>query len=96
MRYSQDATDVILGAAAAARELGHGFVGSVHLTLALAREPGTAGILLRQLGLTADFAYDIAAVLYGVGSQGLPLPQGFSDQARRILRGAAGEAANRE
>lgn len=92
MRYSQDATDVILGAAAAARELGHGFVGSVHLTLALAREPGTAGILLRQLGLTADFAYDIAAVLYGVGSQGLPLPQGFSDQARRILRGAAGEA----
>ena len=92
MRYSQDATDVILGAAAAARELGHGFVGSVHLAMALAREPGTAGTLLRQLGLSGDFAYDIAAVLYGVGSPGLPLPQGFSEQAKKILRCAAGEA----
>ena len=92
MRYSQDATDVILGAASAARELGHGFVGSAHLTLALTREPGVAGTLLRQLGLTAELVYDILAVLYGVGSQGLPLPQGFSEHARWILRGSAGEA----
>ena len=92
MRYSQDATDVILGAAAAARDLGHGFVGSVHLTLALTREPGMAGGLLRQMGLTAEFVYDVSAVLYGIGEKGLPLPQGFSDHARRILQGAAGEA----
>ena len=63
MRYSQDATDVILDAAAAARELGHGFVGSAHLTLALAREPGVAGRLLQQMGLTGDFASDSCAVL---------------------------------
>ena len=92
MRYSQDATDVILGAAAAARELGHGFVGSVHLLLALSREQGTAGRLLRQLGLSSRLAYDVSAVLYGVGTPGLPLPQGFSAQARKTLRCAAGEA----
>ena len=92
MRYSQDATDVIIAAAAGARELGHGFVGSVHLMLALSREPGEAGRLLRQLGLRAQLAYDIGAVLYGVGTPGLPLPQGFSTQARKTLRCAAGEA----
>ena len=92
MRYSQEGTDVILGAAAGARELGHGFVGSAHLMLALAREQGAAGQLLRQLGFSAQLAYDFCAVLYGVGSSGLPLPQGFSGQARKILRCAAGEA----
>ena len=92
MRFSQEATDVILGAAAGARELGHGFVGSAHLMLSLAREQGTAGYLLRQLGLSAQLAYDFCAVLYGVGSPGLPLPQGFSGHARKILRCAAGEA----
>ena len=92
MRYSQSGTDVVLGAAGAAREMGHGFVGSAHFAVALAREPGYTGHMLRQMGLTGDFAYDICAVLYGVGSPGLPLPQGFSGPARRILRGAAGEA----
>jgi len=92
VRYSQEGTDIILGAAAGARELGHGFVGTAHLMLALSREPGASGKLLRQLGLSGQFAYDICAVLYGVGSPGLPLPQGFSTQARKVLRCAAGEA----
>ena len=93
MRYSQDGTDVILAAAAAARELGHGFVGSIHLCVALARDGGIAGNLLRQMGLSGDFAWDIAALLYGVGHRQLPLPQGFSQRARKCLRAAAGEAA---
>ena len=92
MRYSQDGTDVILSAAAAARELGHGFVGSIHLSIALAKEPGIAGSLLRQLGLTGDFAWDIGALLYGVGHRELPLPQGFTQRAKKCLRAAAGEA----
>ena len=92
MRYSQDATDVILGAGAQARALGHGFVGSVHLMLALSKDPGPAGRLLRQLGLMPQTVHDVSAVLYGVGTAGLPLPQGFSSHARKILRCAAGEA----
>ena len=93
MRYSQDGTDVILAAATAARELGHGFVGSIHLSVALAKEPGIAGALLRQMGLNGDFAWDIAALLYGVGHRELPLPQGFTERAKKCLRAAAGEAA---
>ena len=92
MRYSQEATDIILSAAAQARAQGHSFVGSVHLLWAITGAPGHAGMLMRQLGLSAQLVQDFGAVLYGVGSVDLPLPQGFSDQARRILSNAATEA----
>ena len=92
MRYSQAATDVILAAAGYARELGQGFVGSVHLLWALSAHPGAPGPLLRQWDLSPELCRDVAAVLYGTGDPALPLPQGFSDQARRILRQATGEA----
>ena len=92
MRYSQEATDIILAAAAQARAQGHSFVGSVHLLWAVANAPGNSGMLLRQYGLSARLVQDLGAVLYGVGTGGLPLPQGFSDQARRVLGNAASEA----
>ncbi len=92
MRYSQEATDVILDAAGHARELGHGFVGSIHLLWALSGSPAEAGLLLRQWGISTELIRDVAIVLYGIGDPELPLPQGFSDQARRILRQATGEA----
>ena len=92
MRYSQEAADVIVGAAAGARAMGHSFVGSVHLLLALCDSRGDAGMLLRSCGLTGQFVHDAAAVLCGLGTADLPLPQGFSEEARLILRTAAGEA----
>ena len=92
MRYSQEATDIILAAAAQARTQGHSFVGSVHLLWAITNESGESGLLLRQRGLSARLVEDFGAVFYGVGSRQLPLPQGFSGQARRVLSGAAGEA----
>ncbi len=78
MRYTQQAIDVILAAAAQARAMGHSFVGSVHLLWALANENTGPAILLRQRGIEPDLVQDVAAVLYGVGSPDLPLPQGFS------------------
>ena len=48
--------------------------------------------LLRYSGFDAGVARDITTILYGRGTGGLPLPQGFSVQARRILRGAGAEA----
>ena len=92
MRYSQEAADVIVSAAAKARSLGHSFVGSVHLLMALCDAPGEAGLLLRSAGVTERFVHDAAAVLCGVGSPRLPLPQGFTPEARRILQLAGGEA----
>ena len=53
MRYSQEAADVIVAAAARARGLGHSFVGSVHLLMALCGASDEAGLLLRSLCLRA-------------------------------------------
>ena len=93
MRYSQEAADVIVAAAARARGLGHSYVGSVHLLMALCDARDEAGMLLRGAAVTAGFVHDAAAVLCGTGSASLPLPQGFSPEARAILRQAGGEAA---
>ena len=92
MRYSQEAADVIVGAAARARGLGHSFVGSVHLLMALCASSDEAGLLLRGAAVTEKFVHDAAAVLCGVGMADLPLPQGFTSEARAALRLAGGEA----
>ena len=92
MRYSQEAADVIVAAAARARGLGHSFVGSVHILMALCSSADEAGMLLRSASVTEKFVHDAAAVLCGVGTARLPLPQGFSREARQLLRLAGGEA----
>ena len=92
MRYSQEAADVIVAAAARARGLGHSFVGSIHLLMALCASRDEAGMLLRSAAVTEQFVHDAAAVLCGVGTASLPLPQGFSREAREILRTAGSEA----
>ncbi len=92
MQFGTDAQGLILAAGRKARAMGHSYVGSAHLLLALAQEPGLAGQLLRGAGFESELAESMALVLYGVGTPGLPLPQGFSGQARRVLRGAREEA----
>ncbi len=92
MQYENQAQGLILFAGRKARELGHSYVGSVHLLLALAQVPGLAGQMLRFSGFDWQLAELMAAVLYGVGTPDLPLPQSFSVQARIVLRGARNEA----
>ena len=94
MRYDVQARELILAAGKKARTMGHSYVGSIHLLLALAQTPNTAGRMLRFSGFDPGFAESAAAALYGTGTPGLPLPQGFSRQARRVLRGALEEARN--
>ena len=52
MRYSQEAADTIVAAAAQARNLGHSFVGSIHLLMALCACADEAGMLLRSAAVT--------------------------------------------
>ena len=92
MYYTENAQALLVLAARQARALGHSYVGSAHLLLATAQEPGLAGQLLRGAGLDPELSSKMAAVLYGMGTPGLPLPQGFSGQARKILREARNEA----
>ena len=92
MRYTNEVQSVICAAAAEARRLGHSGVGSAHLLLALSREPSLAGQLLRGSGMEPVTVQDLLVVLWGRGDPGLPLPQGFSRQAQKILSGARTEA----
>ena len=92
MWFGEDATQLILSAGGCAKEIGHSYVGSVHFLLAMMQEPGLPGRILRSAGLDGTVVRDMAVILYGAGTPDLPLPQGLTKEARRILRGAAGEA----
>ncbi|MBP3305402.1 MAG: ATP-dependent Clp protease ATP-binding subunit [Oscillospiraceae bacterium] len=92
MRYEPDAASLILSAAAQARTMGHSYVGSEHILLAMSQSPGWAGLILSGAGLDPVLTGQLAAALYGTGCAGLPLPQGLTASARRILRGAGTEA----
>ena len=92
MRYHTLTADLIQNAARKARSLGHSYVGSVHLLLAMAWEPGGPGLVLRQLGVDPELTEAMAQLLYGTGTPDLPLPQGLTHEAREILRLAAREA----
>ena len=92
MRFGAEASKLILTAGRCAREMGHSYVGSIHFLLALLSDQGVSGRLLRGFGLDRGVLWDMMAVLYGRGTPELPLPQGLTREARRILRGAAEEA----
>ncbi|MBQ7415884.1 MAG: ATP-dependent Clp protease ATP-binding subunit [Oscillospiraceae bacterium] len=92
MRYDPQTTNLILAAGRSARGMGHSCVDGIHLLLALSEEPGRLGLILRQSGAKPELLRGLAGVLYGVGTPDLPLPQGLSPEAKRILQGAAKEA----
>ena len=92
LRYEQTSLDLIHKAGRKAKELGHSYVGSIHLLLAITSGRNAAGQLLRDAGVEAELTADMAALFYGKGSGKLPLPQGMSDGMIEILRGAAQEA----
>ena len=92
MRYHAQTLELIQSAARKARSLGHSYVGSAHLLLALSREPGNVGLVLRQLGVDPELTEAMALLLYGAGTPDLPLPQGLTEEARQLLVDAAREA----
>ena len=91
-RYDSETAELIRCAGRKAREMGHSYVGSAHLLLAMAQNRGLAGNILRGFGLNCAVAEDMTVMLYGKGTPQLPLPQGLTAELRGILRGAAREA----
>ncbi len=92
MGYAPQAANLITTAAGFARSMGHGFVGSAHLLLALVDRPGWPSMLLRNLGADLLLLQDLTLLSYGCGHSGLPLQQGLSDQMHKILEIAGREA----
>ena len=92
MGPTQECREMLSRAAAEARLLGHGYVGSVHLLLALTEDPGDAGTILRSWGLKQETLRFVAVTMWGSGQTDMPLRQGFTAATGRILRNAAAEA----
>ena len=92
MRYAPDGADLITTAASTARSMGHSFVGTAHLLLALIIRPGWPGRLLRQLGTSEQLLWDLTELTYGLGHGGLPLQQGFTAEATSVLQCASRQA----
>ena len=92
MRFDKDAAELILAAGGHARSLGHSYVGTAHLLLALLTQPGWPGRLLETAGVDACLLQQLIQVLYGAGKSAMPLPQGLTAAAKRALRQAAREA----
>ena len=92
MRYHGLTAELIQNAGQKARQFGHSCVGSVHLLAALAELPEGTGQFLRSLGLDPMLTDAMAQLLYGVGTPGLPLPQGLTAHVQQILHLASREA----
>lgn len=94
MRYHLLTRELIRDSGEKARQLGHSYVGSVHLLLAMFDQPGSTGNILRCTGASPELTQLMAQHLYGSGTPNLPLPQGLTGKAREILRYSAREARN--
>ena len=92
MRYHMLTAELVRKAGRKARELGHSYVGSIHLLLALCGSAGEAGALLRGLGMDPELTEKAVLALYGWGTPELPLPQGLTREAGCLLRTSAREA----
>ena len=92
MRCNETVQRLIQRAAGTARKMGHSYVGTAHFLLAMTEETSFSGQLLRFSGIQTQQLQDMTVVLYGMGTPELPLPQGFTGQARNVLRCAGKEA----
>ncbi len=78
---------LLVAARRAAMGLGHGYVGSEHLLLAMTGHPQTARFLPE---VRCEMVYARVEAACGVGCRGLPPAQGLSGHMRRILAAAGG------
>ena len=96
MRYDEQAQQVIRSCAVWSRRLGHSYVGSIHLLLAISDSPTTEGLYLRVWGAEPLRLMALIQSLWGRGTAQLPLPQGFSRTVKLILAGAVRSARLQE
>ena len=67
MRYHMLTAEIIRSAGQKARQFGHSYVGSAHLLVAMSEQRGSAGQLLRTLGVEPGLTGAMTQMLYGAG-----------------------------
>ena len=92
-RFTERAKNVLNLAYEAASELGHGYVGSEHLLIGLAREEGgVAARVLREAGLDKQLIFDLIEKYVGRGERGQIPAQGLTPRSKRVIELAVTEA----
>ena len=92
-RFTQGARRVFELAQQCATEHGHGYVGSEHILLAIAREDAGVGAkTLRKNGLDATLISNLLERYVGQGRRGEPPAQGLTPRAKRVIEIALLEA----
>jgi hypothetical protein len=92
-RFTERARSVLAQSEEEAQHLGHGFVGTEHLLLALFGSPdGAAAQVLSEVGITRSRVETqiLALIKRGTGSEKGKLP--FTPRAKEAVRNAVGEA----
>lgn len=92
MRYHVQTADVIKESGQKAKEFGHSYVGSAHVLLTLLESGGGPAVMLRGLGAEQSVIEDLMILHWGMGTPGLPLPQGLTAELRSVLGSARREA----
>ena len=91
--YDNGARKLLRLAAGEAREMGHSYVGSEHLLLAMTRQTDSLpGRILRGMGLDDRWVRTLTISVAGRGAAGAKLPQGLTPRVRSLLRQAEREA----
>ena len=92
-RFTQKAEHALEGALIAAREMGHTYIGSEHLLLALALEPESVSAKLMQArGISAEQLRTAIEDASGLGSPTRITPAEMTPRTRKIIESAAAEA----
>ena len=92
MRLQPEASQLILAAGQRARRLGHSYVGSEHLLLAMSESAGVSALILQSFGVDREYISKILPMLFGTGTAQLKLAHGLTGSVRRILQLSAVEA----
>ena len=93
-RFTERAQTALRLAQECSAELGHGYVGSEHLLLGLAREGrGVAAKVLQSAGLEPEALKSAIAALVGIGSPGGGPSQGLTPRCKKIIELSLSEAA---
>ena len=83
--YDAGVQEILLDAVRLSRNLGHSFVGSEHILLALSARPESAELFDREK-LSYSLLYQKLLLIRGKGERSLPLPQGLTPKAKELLR----------